>query len=167
MKRLTIILICLVFSVAGFAQKAKIGHVDYGALMKEMPGIDTAQTALMEYQKELEETGQQMVDEFKEKEAAYMQLVNAGSSTAILKVKEDEMTKLYARIQEFASISERELQEKQIELLKPFTDRLLAAIKTVAENGNYAYIFDLTTLAYHADSDDLTAAVKKHLGITK
>ena len=51
MKRLTIILICLVFSVAGFAQKAKIGHVDYGALMKEMPGIDTAQTALMEYQK--------------------------------------------------------------------------------------------------------------------
>ncbi|MCQ2276286.1 MAG: OmpH family outer membrane protein [Bacteroidales bacterium] len=167
MKKLTIILICLVFSVAGFAQKAKIGHVDYGAIMKEMPGIDTAQTALMEYQKELEQTGQQMVDEFKEKEAAYMQMVNSGSSAAILKVKEDEMTKLYARIQEFASISERDLQEKQIELLKPFTDKLLAAIKSVAENGNYAYIFDLSTLAYHADSDDLTAAVKKYVGITK
>ena len=69
MKKLTIILICLVFSVAGFSQKAKIGHVDYGAIMKEMPGIDTAQTALMEYQKELEQTGQQMVDEFKEKVA--------------------------------------------------------------------------------------------------
>ena len=41
------------------------------------------------------------------------------------------------------------------------------AIKKVAEAGNYTYVFDITTLAFHADSDDLTEAVKKQLGITK
>lgn len=167
MKRITLILACLILTFAGFSQKAKFGHVDYGAIMKDIPGIDTAQSVLQDYQKELEETGQQMVNEFKEKEAAYMQLANTGASSAILKVKEDEMTKLYARIQEFASISEEELQTKQMELLKPFQERLLEAIKKVANAGNYTYVFDITTLAFHADSDDLTAAVKKQLGITK
>lgn len=167
MKKLTLILFCLLLTVAGFSQKAKFGHVDYGTIMKDVPGIDTAQAVLLDYQKELEETGQQMVNEFKEKEAAYMQLVNSGSSSAILKVKEDEMTKLYARIQEFASISEEELQNKQMELLKPFQEKIIEAIKKVAEAGNYTYVFDITTLAFHADSDDLTEAVKKQLGITK
>ncbi len=167
MKKITFILVCLVLTFAGFAQKAKFGHVDYGTIMKDIPGIDTAQAVLRDYQKELEETGQQMVNEFKEKEAGYMQLANSGASAAILKVKEDEMTKLYARIQEFASISEEELQTKQMELLKPFQEKLLAAIKKVADAGNYSYVFDITTLAFHNNSDDLTEAVKKQLGITK
>ncbi|MBO7586396.1 MAG: OmpH family outer membrane protein [Bacteroidales bacterium] len=163
MKKLTIIILCLLATLAGFSQKAKFGHVDYGALMKEMPGIDTAQQALIDYQKELEETGQQMVNEFKEKQAAYMQLTNSGASSAILKVKEDEMMKLYERIQEFASISEQDLQQKQLALLQPFQDKLLEAIKKVASAGNYTYIFDVSTLAFHNESDDLTEAVKAQI----
>ena len=72
MKKLIIFTLCLFVTVAGFSQKAKFGHVDYATLMKDMPGIDTAQAVLMEYQKELEETGQQMVNEFKEKQAETM-----------------------------------------------------------------------------------------------
>ncbi|MCR5550632.1 MAG: OmpH family outer membrane protein [Bacteroidales bacterium] len=164
MKKLIIVILCLFVTVAGYSQKAKFGHVDYADLMKDIPGIDTAQTVLMAYQKELEETGQQMVNEFKEKQAAYMQLANSGASAAILKVKEDEMMKLYERIQEFASISEEDLQKKQLELLKPFQEKLLAAIKKVAEAGHYTYIFDVTTLAFHGESDNLTEEVKKELG---
>ncbi len=167
MKKIVIVLFCLIFSVAGFAQKAKFGHVDYGTIMKEMPGIDTAQAVLIDFQKEFEETGQQMVTEFQEKQQSYMQLANSGASAAVLKVKEDEIQKLYARIQEFAALSEQELQTKQLELLQPFTEKLKAAIKKVAEAGNYTYIFDITTLAFSSDSDDLTAAVKKEVGITK
>ena len=163
MKKLTIIILCLLATLAGFSQKAKFGHVDYGTLMKEMPGIDTAQQVLIEYQKELEETGQQMVNEFKEKQAAYMQLTNSGASSAILKVKEDEMMKLYERIQEFASISEQDLQQKQLSLLQPFQDKLLEAIKQVASAGNYTYIFDISTLAFYSQSDDLTEAVKAQI----
>ncbi len=165
MKKLIVILLVLCSVVAANAQKAKFGHVDYGAIMKDMPGIDTAQTALLNLQQELQEAGQAMADEFKSKEAEYAKLANSGASSAVLKVKEDEMTKLYARIQEFAANSEQELQTKQVELLKPFQDNLLAAIKTVAESGKYAYVFDITTLAFSSDSDDLTEQVRKQLGI--
>lgn len=165
MKKYIVILLALVLSVTGYAQKAKFGHVDYAAIMKEMPGIDTAQTNLLSLQKELQETGQMMAEELKAKEAEYNRMAASGASSAILKVKEDEITKMYARFQEFASNSEQELQVKQIELLKPFQDRLVEAIRTVAENGKYTYVFDISTLAFSSDSDDLTKAVKTQLGI--
>jgi outer membrane protein len=149
----------------GYAQKAKFGHVDYGAVLKEMPGIDTAQQALMTYQQELEAVGQQMADEFKTKQAEYTNLANSTTSSAILKVKEDELMKLYKRLQDFVSSSEQELQAKQIELLKPFQERLLAAIKTVAEREKYTYVFDITMCAFHNQADDLTAAVRTELDI--
>ena len=165
MKKL-IIIVCLLAGIAtSFAQKAKFGHVDYAAIMKEMPGIDTAQTRLADFQQELEVTGQAMVNEFQDKEAKYTHLATSGASAAILKVREDEITKLYARLQEFVANSEAELQAKQVELLKPFQSKLLDAIKVVAEKGNYTYVFDISTLAFYADSDDLTSAVRTQLGI--
>ena len=86
-KLLTIICIALLCVTTGYAQKAKFGHVDYGAVLKEMPGIDTAQQALLTYQQELEAVGKQMADEFKTKQAEYTNLANTTTSSAILKVK--------------------------------------------------------------------------------
>jgi len=165
MKRFALILLMLALTVTGFSQKAKFGHVDYGAIMKEMPGIDTAQTNLLNLQNELQQTGELMAEELKNKEAEYNKMATSGASPAVLKVKEDEMTKLYARFQEFAANSEQELQVKQLELLKPFQDKLLEAIKKVAEAGKYTYVFDISTLAFSSESDDLTNAVKTQLGI--
>jgi outer membrane protein len=164
-KFLVIISIALLCATTGFAQKAKFGHVDYGALMKEMPGIDTAQQALLQYQQELEAVGKQMAEEFKTKQADYANLANSTTSSAILKVKEDELMKLYKRLQDFVSTSEVDLQKKQIELLQPFQEKLLAAIKKVAETNKYTYIFDVTMCAFHTDADDLTDAVRAELGI--
>ena len=164
-KFLIIIAAALLSFTSGYAQKAKFGHVDYGEIMKVMPGIDTAQQALIEYQQELEAVGKQMADEFKAKQAEYTNLANTTTSSAILKVKEDELTKLYTRLQDFVSSSEADMQRKQLELLQPFQDRLLAAIKKVAEANKYTYVFDVTLCAFHNDSDDLTAAVKAELGI--
>lgn len=164
-KFLIVISIALLCATAGYAQKAKFGHVDYGSLMKEMPGIDTAQQALMQYQQELEAVGQQMADEFKTKQAEYANLANSTTSSAILKVKEDELMKLYKRLQDFVSTSEMDIQQKQLELIKPFQDNLLAAIKKVAETNKYTYVFDVSMCAFHSDVDDLTNAVRAELGI--
>ena len=164
-KFLMIIAAALLCATTGYAQKAKFGHVDYGAIMKEMPGIDTAQQALLEYQQELEAVGKQMAEEFKLKQTEYANLANSTTSTAILKVKEDELTKLYQRLQDFVSSSEMDMQRKQLELIQPFQERLLAAIKKVAETNKYTYVFDITMCALHADADDLTNAVRAELGI--
>lgn len=164
-KFLIIITVAVLCATTGYAQKAKFGHVDYGTILKEMPGIDSVQTALLEYQQELETVGQQMAEEFKVKQTEYANLANTTTSTAILKVKEDELMKLYQRLQDFVSSSQLDIQAKQIELLKPFQEKLLEAIKKVAETDKYTYVFDITMCAFHNDSYDLTNAVRNELGI--
>jgi len=151
--------------INGFSQ-AKFGHVDYSSIIKNMPGIDSIQNLILNYQAELQAIGEEMSKEFKEKQAALEKLSNAANtSQAVLKIRQDELVAMYKRIQEFAESVESDVQEKQLELLEPFQTKLLDAIKKVAKANNYSYVFDISTLIFYAPSDDLTSKVKAELGI--
>ena len=165
MKKLIILIFAVTLALSGFSQKAKFGHVDYSSISMQIPGIDSTQKILMNLQQELQETGKVMADEFKKKEAEYQKLVNSNASAALLKVKEDELSKLYTKLQDYVSNSETQLQERKIELFKPFQEKLKAAIEKVSAKGGYTYVFDISLLAYFSDSDDLTPLVKAELGI--
>jgi len=109
-----------------------------------------------------------MVKEFKEKEAAFEKLANTpGTSQAILKIRQDELAAMVKRIQEFAQSMEAEIQDKQVELLEPFKDKLLKAINKVAKAHHYTYVFDISTLMFYSPYDDLTEKVKTELKIIK
>lgn len=58
-----------------------------------------------------------------------------------------------------------EVQNKQIELLKPFQEKLTDAIATVAKTENIIYVFDISTLLFYKDGKDITRQVKEVLGI--
>jgi len=149
----------------GFAQ-TKFGHVDYGEVMKNMPGIDSIQAFIVDYNADLQAIGEQMVKEFQEKQAAFEQLANApGTSPAILKIRQDELQAMVRRIQEFARSMEMDVQDKQLELLEPFQTKLIDAVKKVAKAQNYTYIFDITTVVFYSPDHDLTGKVKAELGI--
>jgi len=149
----------------GFAQ-AKFGHVDYGEIMKSMPGIDSIQAFIVDYNADLQAIGEQMVKEFQEKQATFEQLANTpGTSPAILKIRQDELQAMVRRIQEFARSMEMDVQDKQLELLEPFQTKLIDAVKKVAKAQNYTYIFDITTVAFYSPEHDLTGKVKAELGI--
>ncbi|MBO4481138.1 MAG: OmpH family outer membrane protein [Bacteroidales bacterium] len=167
MKRiLSLLLVAFLLAPAvGMAQtKVKFGHLDYGEVIKAMPGIDTVQSQLKALQEELQSAGEEMEKEFQTK---YQELQNSAAtmSPALLRVKEDELKSMYARIQEFAQNMETDLKTKQLEMLKPFQEKLLAAIAEVAKEGGYAYIFDTSTLTYYETGDNIAAKVKAKLKI--
>ena len=167
MKRILSLLLVafLLVPVVGMAQsKAKFGHLDRSEIFKAMPGMDTVQKKLYALQSELQSVGEEMQKEFQTK---YQDLQNSAAtmSPAVLRVKEDELKAMYVRIQEFAQNMESELQAKQVEMLQPFQDKLLAAIAEVAKAGGYAYIFDTSTLTYYEAGDNIAAKVKAKLGI--
>lgn len=168
MKRIFIIIILAAFlcPFATFAQqKVKFGHLDYGEIIKVMPGIDSLQKVVADMQAELQATGEEMAKEFQKKQEEYQQLVNKGTSPAILKIKEDELTNMYERIQTFSQTAEQDLQAKQMELLKPFQEKILEAIKEVGREHNFTYIFDTSLLTYYEQGEDISAKVKQKLGI--
>jgi outer membrane protein len=156
----------LLFSFLPCSAQSKFGHIDYSEIMKNMPGIDSAQTIVSNYYADLQVIGEQMAKELKEKETAYENLVNnPNTSQAIIKIRQDELTAMYKRFQEFSQSAEGDLRDKQLEVLEPFQNKLLDAIKIVAKAGNYSYIFDVSTLLFSSSSDDLTNKVKAELGI--
>jgi len=134
--------------------------------MKNMSGIDSVQIIAANYAADLQAIGEQMVKEFREKEAAFDKLASTpNTSPAILKIRQDELGAMVKRIQEFAQSMEVDIQDKQMELLEPFQTKLLAAINTVAKANRYNYVFDTSTLMFYSPDDDLTDKVKAELGI--
>ncbi|MDR1346680.1 MAG: OmpH family outer membrane protein [Bacteroidales bacterium] len=165
MKKITwIVALLLLLPAAMFAQnKAKFGHVNYGDMIKLMPGVDTAEKVLQTYQAELQAIGEGMYKEFQEKTDAYQRMQNV--SAAVMKIKEDELRSMYERLQQYSQSMQIDLQNKQLELLKPFQDKLLGAIKEVAKAENFTYIFDTSTLTYYETGEDIASKVKLKLGI--
>ncbi|MCQ2285757.1 MAG: OmpH family outer membrane protein [Bacteroidales bacterium] len=168
MKRIItiIVFVAILCPFACFAQqKVKFGHINYGEVIKLMPGIDSVQKVVADMQTDLQATGEEMAKEFQKKQEEYQQLGQKGASAAVIKIKEDELTKMYQRIQDFSQAAEQDLQVKQMELLKPFQDALLNAVKEVAKENGFTYVFDTSTLTYYESGEDISAKVKQKLGI--
>ena len=73
---------------------------------------------------------------------------------------------LSTRIQKYQDDASKSLQDKQIELQKPLTEKALAAIQKVARAKGVQYVLDSTlgSGVLLADGMDLLADVKKELG---
>jgi len=148
------------------AQEVKFGHVSPEEIMEQMAGFDTAQKKMLDYQTELQTEGQGMVKEFQQKMEEY-QNKSASYSAAVRKIKEEELMKMQLRIREFSESMEESLQKKKYELLLPFQNKILEAIKEVAKEEKFTYIFNKAVLASYTQGNDITDKVKKKLGIVK
>ncbi len=153
------------FSTNSFAQ-IKLGHVDSNELLKAMPGRDSAQVTLKNYQKELEETYKSMVQEYQT--LAEDLQTNANKYSDLIKqTKQKTLMDMQGRIQEFQEDAQKNLAEKEKSLLEPIINKAKKAIEDVAKENKYPYVFDagVGALLYSDSSDDILPLVKKKLGL--
>ena len=161
----TILLLVALISLSLFtAQAQKYGHVNSPELLKAMPGVDSIQIKLLAFQTELEGEYESMLNEFQAKKDKFDK--DAGTmSSAIRQIREKELVDLQTRIQQFQYGVQDDLEQKQYDLIKPFQDKLQAAIDEVAKEHKYSYVFDIQTLLYYEGGEDITPLVKAKLGI--
>lgn len=168
MKNKYIVLFILLVGISSFSfaqTKTKFGHINYGEIIRFIPGVDTAQVSLEQFSKGFQIEGEKMAEEFKKLKDEYEKLASTPNISPVrLKINEDELAKKYERIEDFSSYMQEEIQKKQLELLKPFQDILIEAIATVAKADNFTYIFDASSLLYK-NGEDIGPKVKVLLGI--
>jgi outer membrane protein len=166
LKSALVIIMCSFLST-GFSQvNAKLGYIDSNELLELMPGKDSIQTALQDYQKMLETQLQTMYSEYQTKVQDYQ--ANSGTLSDIIRqTKEKELADLETRIQTFQQQADTDLQNKQAELLQPLLDKAKNAINTVAKENGYTYIFDVGTGAFlfYEKGDNILPLVKAKLGL--
>jgi outer membrane protein len=167
MRKLLLAVIAFGLMVPAMAQvKLKLGHIDSMELLQAMPARDSAQKTLQDYSKVLENQLVAMQKEMENKYQTYQQ--NVGTWTpAIAQLKQQELQDLQARIEAFQQTAQKDLKEKESELLKPIIDKAKKAIEDVAKENGYTYIFDSSVgvLLYSESSDDILALVKKKLNL--
>jgi len=166
LKVLAIVVLVAVAATANAQKATKIGHIDFGKVLEQMPGQDTVKKVMEKYVQTLQGELQTMQQELELKGADYQK--NAATMSAIIKAtKEKEITDLQGRIEAFQQSAQQELQAKQSELITPFVDKAKKAIKDVAKEGGFAYILNAVEdiLLYSEGGEDVTPQVKKKLGI--
>lgn len=169
MKKILIAMVACLFAFGGTAtaqKNIKLGHINSNDLMQIMPGRDSAQTVLQAEVQELEATLKTMQAEMEKRYNEYME-GQAGWTELIRNTKQRELQDMSTRIQEFQENAQKQLQQREQDLLKPIIDRAKKAIEDVAREGGYTYILDAGTAAvlYSQDSDDIMPQVKKKLGL--
>jgi outer membrane protein len=146
----------------------KFGHINAQELLVSLPSYKTAETQLQAFAKKLQDAYMKMQEDYNKLYAEFEKMQqDKATLKPLLEAKYAEIVDLEKRMQKIEQSSEQQLVEKQAELLKPLEDQIMTAIKTVAKEGGYTYIFDSSagSLLYSPDGDNVMPLVKKKLGI--
>jgi outer membrane protein len=148
------------------AQTHKFGHINSAELIQSMPQTRQADSTLKKFGESLDGQLKVMTAEYQAKIQAY----KAGMDTlpdAIKATKEQELQDLGNRIEGFRDNAQESIQKKKEELYGPVLKRAEDAIKEVAKEKAYSYIFDTSSgsFLYAQDSDNIMDLVKAKLGV--
>jgi len=146
----------------------KFAHFNTADIIPNMKEYTTAMEEMQTMQKQYEDDLKLMQDELQKKSEEY-QKEQANLLENVRQRREQELNDLYTRLQQSYQDNQTALQKAQAEKMNTITEKVLAVVKKIGEEGGYIYIVDTsagvipfinTTL-----STDVTDQVKKELGI--
>jgi outer membrane protein len=142
--------------------QAKTAHVDVSEIMSKMPAMIDAQKQLEKITATYDGEYKKMVEEYQAKLKKYE--TEAPTTTeAINGERSKEVQDIQKRITDFRDNAQKELQQKESEIVKPLMEKVRASIQKVGKAKGFQYVLDGSTLLL-ADGTNLTVDVKKDLG---
>lgn len=161
-------LICALLITAATVHAQKFGYINSAALLQEMPEVKEAEANLETLQKQLQARGQKMLEEFQTKYVDLERRHNEGGiAPKDLETEAAKLREMETNITKYEQDMQQQLMDKRDTLLQPILDSVNVAIKDVAEQEGYLYIFDASSgiLLYADESTDVTEKVKAKLGM--
>ena len=151
-------------SVANAQQK--IAHINSAELIKTMPEVVTADKQLETFKASLDADGKIMYAEYQTKVQDF-QAKEKTLSEALKEAKVKEIQDLQKRIEEFQQKAGDDFEKKRGELYDPILKKAEDAVKAVAKEKGYAYVFDTTQpgLVYFDGGINIMPDVKIKLGL--
>lgn len=162
MKKVVLAFLLLVGATVG-AQAQKMGHTNIQDLLMLLPERAEAEQKIQNLAKTLEGRLASMSEEYQQKVQTYQNQQDEMSAT-IRDSEARSIMELEERISEFQQNAQKEIQQKENELLNPMIDRLTKAIEQVGKENEFTYILDTSsgTVLYKGGTD-VTPLVKEHL----
>ena len=154
--------------VAITVQAQNFGYVNSQQIIGELAEVKEANANLETFGEQLQKKYQQMLQSLQTK----YQDLERKQQEGLLSPKqlEEEAKKLKdeeLKLAQFEQNSQQQILQKQEQLLQPIMDKYQQAIKDVAAEGGYSYIFDLSmgVILYADENTDVSDKVKAKLGM--
>ena len=142
--------------------QAKTAHVDVSEIMTKMPAMLDAQKQLDKLSTTYDADYKKMVEEYHGKLKKY-EAEAATVTEAINGERSKEVQDMQSRIVAFRDNAQKELQQKESDIVKPLMEKVRASIQKVGKAKGFQYVLDGSSLLL-ADGPNLTLDVKKDLG---
>jgi outer membrane protein len=147
-------------------QTVKLGHIDRQKLMLMLPQRKDAEAKMQAFAKTLEDRLKAMGAEYQAKlseaQGRAEQMTNTEREIAMRELQELEQ-----RIMAAQEKAQEDLAKQEEELLQPMVESTNRAIRAVAEENGFTYVFDTSTgtVVYFDRGEDILPLVKTKLGI--
>ena len=142
--------------------QAKTAHVDVSEIMTKMPAMLDAQKQLDKLSTTYDADYKKMVEEYQAKLKKY-EAEAATVTEAVNGDRSKEVQDMQKRIVDFRDNAQKQLQQKESDIVKPLMEKVRASIQKVGKAKGYQYVLDGSSLVL-ADGPNLTMDVKKDLG---
>jgi len=171
MKRFIVITLV---SLTGFigqqtiAQNLKFGHINRTEVIQALPEFDSATVTLEKLRTQFVNELELLQVEFNNKYDTYLKEMK-NYTDLVRQTKEQELADFQTRMQNFQNNASTQLQEQQVELFTPITQKADKAINDVGKENGFIYIFDTSggQVAYFDESKSINVLplAKTKLGL--
>jgi outer membrane protein len=142
----------------------KLGYINANELISVMPEAAKAQKDLNDLQLDLQRTYQDLTIEFNGLDSAFA--VDSSKLSATMRdIKRKDLITKFQALQGFQQNSQEQMQAAQEKALSPIREKAFNAIKAVAAEKGYSYIFNEENLLVAPQGDNILPFVKTKLGI--
>lgn len=160
---------CLILGSSLLAQ-TKIGYVNLELVLAYMPETKVMEDNLKKESEGLAQTLKVKRDYFELKYQEATALAEGGATEEQLAPLSQELQKLQGELQQAAAKADQDLAGRRQQMLAPILEKLQGAIKSMAAEGGYTYIFNanaggVSVMLHGPDTDNLTKALFTRLGI--
>ncbi len=160
----TVTFLALTISV----QAQKFGFINSQELISQLPEVKEANAKIETLKKQLQKKGQDMIAALQTKYADLQKKQTDGLlSPKEIEVEAAKLKEEETQLGTFEQTSQQKIYDKSNELLSPIQGTINNAIKEVATENGYTYIFDssLGLVLYADPGTDVSSLVKAKLGL--
>ena len=152
------------FMANGASAQTKLGYISVDNMVALMPEAGKIDTLIEHYQVDsLNPQYAYIVSEYQRKDSLYRDSLH--TPPAVRKQIAEELPNLIYQIQNWQSIVQQATENKQNELLRPIYTKVYDAIKLVAKEKGYTYVFNKEAFLVAPEGDDLLLPVAAKLNV--
>ena len=146
--------------------QTKIGYMSVDQMVGLMPEAAKIDTVLQKYRDDsLNSTLQTLIQEYTYKDSILTKTDTSKTPKSVLNQMKTDVNVLAYQIQNWQTLSQQALENKQQELFAPLYNKVITALRLVAKEKGYAYVLSKDSFLVAPDGDDLLLAVAAKLGV--